>query len=92
MPVLLSDLDDSLIIQWKVSQENALEESDKWMASINVLFGTHADTKTVNRDYDLVIESYGHNFDNSTEDEIKEKKATILQDIKMVVYALLISL
>lgn len=78
MPVLLSNLDDSFIIQWKVSQENALEESDKWMASINVIFGMHADTKTENRDYDLVIESDSHNFDNSTEDEIKEKKSNYL--------------
>jgi hypothetical protein len=38
MPVKLRDLDDSMILQWEVSQENAWGDKDKWMASINMIF------------------------------------------------------
>lgn len=38
MPVRLSELSDDMVIQWKVSQENALGIEDKWMASINMIF------------------------------------------------------
>jgi hypothetical protein len=74
MPVLLSDLDDSMILQWKVSQENAWDDGDnmdKWMASINMIFDDgKVDEKpsAKDRDYDLVIELNSHNFNNSTVD------------------------
>ncbi len=71
MPTLLSNLKNNVIIQWKTSQENALDPTDKWMASINLIFDNgEADAKPVasNRDYDLVIELGSHNFNNATED------------------------
>lgn len=81
MPVQLSELDDSMILQWKVSQENALDDDDKWMASINMIF-TEGKEDSVpqgeDRDFDLVIESNSHRFDNSLDDTIKGKKSNYL--------------
>ncbi len=71
LPVLLSELDNSMIIQWKTSQDNALDIDDKWMASINVIFDDGVtDTKpaAADRDYDLVIESNSFNFNNDLDD------------------------
>ncbi len=77
MPVTLGDLDNSMVIQWKVSQINALDENDKWMASINLIFdGGNLNEKpeNANRDYDLVIELNSHNFNNSTDDVTEGNK------------------
>ena len=77
MPVRLSELGDSMTIQWKVSQENALDSDDKWMTSINMIFdsGTaYSEPNRNKRHYDLVIESNSHNFDNSTQDRKHGKK------------------
>ena len=71
MPVKLSELKDSIFVQWKVSQENALNDNDKWMASINMIFdGGNAKSKPLkeNRNYDLVIELNSYNFKNDLED------------------------
>jgi hypothetical protein len=60
-----------MVIQWKVSQENALDTDDKWMASINIIFDSgdiDKKPKASERDYDLVIELNSHNFNNSTAD------------------------
>jgi len=81
MPILLSDLDDSMIIQWKVSQDNALDADDKWMASINVIFDSgepDAKPDAAKRDYDLVIESSSLHFNNTTEDITVGKKKNYL--------------
>ncbi len=81
MPILLRDLDDFMIIQWKTSQDNALDDNDKWMASINVIFDAgDADAKpdASERDYDLVIELNSLNFNNSTEDVIEGNKRNYL--------------
>jgi len=81
MPILLSDLDDSMIIQWKVSQDNALDADDKWMASINVIFDSgepDAKPDAAKRDYDLVIESSSLHFNNTTEDTAKGNKKNYL--------------
>jgi hypothetical protein len=77
MPVRLSELSDNMTMQWKVSQTNALDNDDKWMASINMIFdaGTpNSSPSKNNRDYDLVIELNSHNFDNSTTDRKHGKK------------------
>ncbi len=77
MPVLLGDLDDRMIVQWKTSQSNAHDENDKWMASINLIFDTgdpSAKPDPAARDYDLVIESYSFRFNNSTEDVTEGSK------------------
>jgi hypothetical protein len=84
MPVLLSELDDSMILQWKTSQENALDEGDdnvnardKWMASINLIFSSSPigqKPENSERDYDLVIEGKSHNFTNDTVDVTEGEK------------------
>jgi hypothetical protein len=77
MPILLSDLHNSMIFQWKSSQTNALEDNDKWMASINLIFDDgdiNEKPENANRDYDLVIELNSHNFNNSTEDVTEGNK------------------
>lgn len=85
MPTLLSELDDSMIVQWKVSQENAWDDDkgnmDKWMTSINMIFDDgNVDKKPLaeDRDYDLVIELNSHNFNNSTVDVTTGNKRNYL--------------
>lgn len=75
MPALLSDLTNDMVIQWKVSQENALDDgdddSDKWMASINIIFDDgeiDARPDDTRRFYDVVIELNSHNFSNDLND------------------------
>ncbi len=77
MPVKLRDLDDSMILQWKVSQENAWGDKDKWMASINMIFDAgEADSEpdSEHRDYDLVIELTSHNVNSKTDDVTEGNK------------------
>ncbi len=87
MPVLLSELDDSMILQWKASQENALDDDaennnrDKWMASINLIFSSNGignKPDRTARDYDLVIEGKSHNFTNDTVDITEGNKRNYL--------------
>lgn len=75
MPVLLGDLSNDMVIQWKISHENALDEgendSDKWMASINMIFDegdANAKPDADERFYDLVIELESHLFKNDLND------------------------
>jgi hypothetical protein len=78
MPVLVDNLDESLIIQWQVSQENATDDDDKWMASINVIFDASGSIETKpdpnKRDYDLVIAMNSQNFNHDLNDTKKGKK------------------
>ena len=75
MPVLLGDLRDDMVIQWKVSQEDAWDEGeddkDKWMASINIIFDDGKATSKpddTKRFYDVVIELNSHLFNNDLSD------------------------
>lgn len=78
MPVQLENIPENMFLEWKVSQENALDDDDKWMASINFIFdiyGTEtSEPITAQRDYDLVIKSVSHNF---TGDELVDKPEPI---------------
>jgi hypothetical protein len=84
MPVRLSKIgqEEKIIVEWKVSQEEAYDADDKWHATINCIFGTTKDTKpsAKDRDYDLVIQSDSHNtedgfYDDDNKGENNETRA-----------------
>ena len=66
MPVTIGNISDEMSLEWKVSQENAFDFDDKWMASINFIFDSNGTQNSEpvdsERDYDLVIKSVSHNF------------------------------
>jgi uncharacterized repeat protein (TIGR02543 family) len=67
MPVQIKNLKDNLRINWKVSQTNANDPTDKWWATINVIFdGGTATSEPVEseRDYDLVIQNVSYEQDD----------------------------
>lgn len=81
MPILLSNLDDSMILQWKVSQDNAWDEdsdttsADKWMASINMVFDSGDWNEKPDNDlrhYDVVIMSNSYNFKSELIDTLPD--------------------
>ncbi|MDO3695255.1 hypothetical protein QVZ41_10400 [Wenyingzhuangia sp. chi5] len=72
MSVKMKDISSTMSIEWINSESNATDENDKWMASINFIFDNNGTENSIPdsslRDYDLVIESFSYNFDNSTND------------------------
>ena len=75
MPIRLSALDNSLKLQWKVSQTNHLDNDDKWQALINYIFDKGTATSepvSANRDYDLVIQANEHRFNSGFDDKPKQ--------------------
>jgi len=79
MPVLLGDLKDDMVLQWKISQEDAWGDAetddegdtDKWMASINMIFDDGEATAKPDGDhrfYDVVIELNSHLFTHDFND------------------------
>ena len=73
MPVKLAVLGkkEKIIVEWKVSQENAYDQDDVWQATINCIFGSTRDQQPVgaNRDFDLVIQSDTHQFNKGFTDK-----------------------
>lgn len=74
MPVQIANISDSMNLEWIVSQEDAWDEDDKWMASINFIFdsqGTETSLpNSAERDYDLVIKANSHNFSDVLDDQV----------------------
>lgn len=72
MPVKLKDISGDMHLEWVVSQENALDTDDKWMASINFIFDNYgtetSEPVSAQRDYDLVIKQSSHNFNDDLND------------------------
>ncbi len=74
MPVQLQNLENDLRIKWKTFQIDANDISDKWWATINVIFdGGLANNEPIDedRDYDLVIQ-----FERFEQDELEDKANT----------------
>jgi|GEM_PF-4728664 len=82
MPVTINNIPDNMSLEWKVSQENAFDSDDKWMASINFIFDNtgsqNSEPLSEDRDYDLVIKSVSHNF---TGDDLTDNPITSGDDI-----------
>ena len=73
MPVQLSNIPEGMYLEWKVSQQNALDPDDKWMASINFIFDNYgtatSEPVSDDRDYDLVVKATSHNFNGDELDD-----------------------
>ncbi len=73
MPIQLSTIPNTMNFEFTTSQENANDDNDKWMASINFIFDNYgietSEPTTDKRDYDLVVMHTYHNFDDSIEDK-----------------------
>lgn len=70
MPVQISEIPDEMYFEWKATQENAWDNDDKWMSSINFIFDNYgtetSEPITADRDYDLVVMGNSQNFDGDT--------------------------
>lgn len=73
MPVRISDILNGMNLEWKVSQENAWDTNDKWMASINFIFDNYgtetSEPVTADRDCDLVVKADSYNFNGDGLDD-----------------------
>ncbi|GGK10704.1 hypothetical protein GCM10007962_01040 [Yeosuana aromativorans] len=70
LPIQIQDLTDELRINWKTSQSNAGDSTDKWWATINVIFDGGTKTSAPDpaaRDYDLVIQNVSYQQDDLTD-------------------------
>ena len=78
MPVQLANIPEDMYLEWKVSQQNAWDPNDKWMASINFIFDNYgtetSEPVAADRDYDLVVKAVSHNF---TGDELDDRPTAI---------------
>ncbi|TLX71273.1 T9SS type A sorting domain-containing protein [Labilibacter sediminis] len=72
MPTTIESIPEAMNFEWKTSQENAWDEDDKWMASINFIFDNYGDETSIPdnalRNYDLVVMHESHNFNKDLND------------------------
>lgn len=73
MPVQIKDINPKMSFKWESTQENAWDNDDKWMSSINFIFdieGTeNSEPDNSKRDYDLVVKAQSHNFSDDLDDQ-----------------------
>lgn len=72
MPTTIENINETMNFEWKISQVDAFDVDDKWMASINFIFDNYGDETSepdnAMRDYDIVVKYQSHNFSDDLED------------------------
>jgi hypothetical protein len=67
MPVQIQDIHPDMHFELVYSQEEAWDDEDKWMASVNFIFDIYGTEEskpvTEDRDFDIVVKAQSHNFD-----------------------------
>jgi hypothetical protein len=72
MPVRIKDIGEGMYFELETTQNAALDDDDKWMASINFIFDISGTEKsrpiTAERDFDIVVKAQSHHFNDDLSD------------------------